>query len=60
MDQPPTSFFRVEDNAVLYLSVGYMQSEQGIGFFDQAVIYCPFCGKQLQTQEIITAKSQAR
>ena len=60
MEQPPIRFFRVEDSGVLYLTAGYMQTEQGPGYYDQAVIYCPFCGKQLQTREEIAAKSAAR
>jgi hypothetical protein len=51
------SFFRVEGNGVLYLTVGYVPTEHGPGFFDQAVIYCPFCGRQLQTVEEIAARA---
>ena len=46
----PNSFFRVEDNSILYFSVGYVETDNGTGFFDQAVLYCPFCGKKLQTK----------
>jgi hypothetical protein len=49
----PNSMFRVEDNGVLYFSVGHVATEQGPGWFDQAVIFCPFCGKQLQSKEQI-------
>lgn len=51
MTGPPNSFFRVEDNNVLYLTVGYVQTPEGTGWFDQAVIFCPFCGKQLQHKD---------
>jgi hypothetical protein len=57
---PPEKFFRVEDTGVLYLSIGYVQTEKGPGFYDQAVIFCPFCGKQLQTKEHIAAAAKAR
>jgi hypothetical protein len=57
MTGPPNSFFRVEENDVLYLTVGYIQTEQGTGWFDQAVIFCPFCGKQLQDRDEIRRKS---
>jgi hypothetical protein len=53
LEQPPHSLFRVEENGVLYLTVGYAETEQGTGFFEQAVLYCPFCGTQLQTREEI-------
>ena len=58
MKQPPNSFFFVEKNQVLYLTVGYVQTEKGPGWFDQAVIFCPFCGKQLQAREEIVKKSR--
>ena len=56
MKTAPNSLFRVEENGVLYFTVGYIATEQGPGWFDQAVIFCPFCGKQLQSKEDI-AKS---
>ena len=37
----PNSFFRTEDNGVLYRTVGYVQTAEGPGWFDQAVIFCP-------------------
>ncbi len=60
MHGPPNSTFRVEENGVLYLSVGYATTEQGTGWFDQAVIFCPFCGKRLQNPEEIRARSAGR
>lgn len=57
MTEIPESFFRVEDNGVLYLTVEFMPTEDGPGFFDQAVLYCPFCGKQLQERDDIAAKA---
>jgi hypothetical protein len=59
MQSPPNSSFRVEENGVLYFTVGYVETEQGPGWFDQAVIFCPFCGKQLQSKDEIAAKSAA-
>jgi hypothetical protein len=53
MQQPPTSFFRVEENGVLYLTIGYAMTDRGPGWFDQAVLYCPFCGAQVQTADDI-------
>jgi hypothetical protein len=48
MTGPPNSFFRVEENGVLYLTIGYMPTDQGPAWFDQAVLFCPFCGARLQ------------
>lgn len=59
MTVPPKTFFRVEENGVLYLTIGYVPTDKGPGYFDQAVIFCPFCGKQLQTKEQIKAAANA-
>jgi hypothetical protein len=59
MTSPDNSFFRIEENGVLFLTIGYTQTEQGTGWFDQAILYCPFCGKTLQTRDEIALKSQA-
>lgn len=60
MTAPPQSLFRVEENGVLYLTVGYAQTEQGTAWFDQAVIFCPFCGTRIQDGEEIRRKSAPR
>ena len=52
-----TSTFQIADNGVLLLSVGYMETPQGYGWFDQAVIFCPFCGKKLQDKDEIRRKT---
>jgi len=57
MTTPPTSLFRVNDNGVLFLTIGYTQTEQGVGWFDQAVIYCPFCGHKVQDKDDIKRRS---
>lgn len=54
----PNSAFRVEDNGVLYLTVGHVQTEQGQGQSDSAVLYCPFCGRQLQEKDEIARKAR--
>jgi len=52
LTHPPNSLFRIdEDMGVLYLSVGYVETQDGPGWFDQAVVFCPFCGSLLQTAE---------
>ena len=57
MTKPPKSFLRVEENGVLYLTVGYVQTERGPGFFDQAVLHCPFCGIRLQDRAEIAQRA---
>ena len=59
MSSPPQSLFRVEDNGVLYLTIGYAETDEGPGWFDQAVLFCPFCGRQLQDRETIARKAGA-
>jgi hypothetical protein len=45
---------RVDSNGVLYM-VGVAQTTDGLGWFDQAMLFCPFCGAALQTREDIKA-----
>jgi hypothetical protein len=54
---PPHSLLRIEENGVLYLTIGYAETDAGVGWFDQAVLFCPFCGTQLQEREQIRRKA---
>ncbi len=58
MTSPPNSFFRVEENGVLYLTIGYIATQPGPGWFDQAVIFCPFCGRKIQDKNEIARSAQ--
>lgn len=53
MTGPPESLFRVEPDGVLFLSVGYARTERGVGWFDAAVFFCPFCGAKLQDRSTL-------
>ncbi|MBY5360583.1 hypothetical protein HFO97_11485 [Rhizobium leguminosarum] len=44
------------DNGVLMMVVGLVQSEEGLGYLDQAIIHCPFCGTKLQDAKAIAEK----
>ena len=57
MTSPPNSLFRVENNGVLYLTIGYADTPQGVAWFDQALLFCPFCGVQIQDRDDIRSKS---
>jgi hypothetical protein len=57
MTEVPSSAFRVEDSGVLYLTVGRVDTDEGPAFFDQAVLFCPFCGTSLQTAESIALRT---
>ena len=57
MTSPPHSLLRVEENGVLYLTIGYADTPQGAAWFDQALLFCPFCGVQIQDRDDIRRKS---
>lgn len=59
MDEVPEPFFRVEDSGVLYMSVGCVRTDDGFGYYDAAVRFCPFCGTEVQTAEEIRARAGA-
>ena len=56
---PPNSFFITNEKGILYLTVGFAQTDRGPGWFDQAVLFCPFCGAPLQTKEEIAKKAHS-
>ncbi len=57
----PNSFFRHEpDNDVWYLTIGFVDTPQGPGYFDHALLHCPFCGAKLQDKDEVARKSLAR
>ncbi|RAI03610.1 hypothetical protein DLJ53_03735 [Acuticoccus sediminis] len=47
----------VDDDGVLTMVVATLQTPGGLGFFDRAVLFCPFCGTGLQTQDQINRKA---
>lgn len=44
---------------VLYLTVAAVETDDGPGFYDIAVSFCPFCGVQLQSDAEVAAKPEA-
>jgi hypothetical protein len=61
MTTPPQRFFFVsEETSRLMLTVGAVETEEGTGWFDSVVFFCPFCGTQLQTREEIKEKLERR
>ena len=52
---PNVSLFRIEENGVLYLTIGSVEVEGRTAWLDQAVIFCPFCGVVLQNRDEIAA-----
>ena len=55
--KPPHSLFTFGQNGVLYHAVGYDIVEGRTAWYDQAVLYCPYCGTKLQDRAEI-AKGQ--
>ena len=47
-------FIRVQEDGVLYLTVGYEDSEGGPALFGKPVVFCPFCGTRLQPKIGVT------
>ena len=48
----------VGEDGVLYMSVGLIDLEdEEPGMVDHPMFYCPFCGKQAQTQDEVRAKA---
>ncbi len=52
-----TPLLRVQPDGVLYLAVGAMETADGTAWFDQPVLFCPFCGSQLQNREEIARRT---
>jgi hypothetical protein len=47
----------VGDDGILYMSVGLVDVEENEpGMVDYPVMFCPFCGKGLQTEQEVEAK----
>ncbi|MEO8033267.1 MAG: hypothetical protein ABI837_02465 [Acidobacteriota bacterium] len=57
MTQPQQSMFRIAENGVLYLSVGYIRTREGAAWMDDAVFFCPFCGTALQDKAEVLART---
>jgi hypothetical protein len=48
--------FHTDERGVLRVAVGYVVVEDGeVGWFDQAVLFCPFCGTEVQSRAEIAA-----
>jgi hypothetical protein len=49
----------VGEDDVLYMSVGLVELEdEEPGMVDHPIFFCPFCGKRLQTQDEVRAKTE--
>lgn len=53
---PETPLLRVSEEGILYLTIGSVKTKMGVGWMEQAVMFCPFCGARLQSNEEIQAK----
>jgi hypothetical protein len=57
LEQPNPMFF-VEENGTFFMSIGYAKTDNGVVWFDHAVFFCPFCGKQLQDKEGVAKRAK--
>jgi hypothetical protein len=53
MTEPPNSTFRIVGDGALFLGVGYARTETGVGWFEMAVKFCPFCGAARPTPQAV-------
>lgn len=56
LPEPAQPTVYVSDDGVLMMVVGLIETEDGLGYLDQAVMNCPFCGTKLQDAESIAEK----
>jgi len=56
----PNSMIKASDEGILYMTIGYVKTEKGTGWFDHAVIFCPFCGKKLQDKDALAEKAKGK
>ncbi|MEM7692816.1 MAG: hypothetical protein AAF318_00070 [Pseudomonadota bacterium] len=47
----------VTDDDVLMMVIGMVDTPGGLGLFDHAVLFCPFCGQALQDADDLTKKA---
>jgi hypothetical protein len=46
-----TPLIRTESNGVIFLAIGALETPDGVGWLEHAILFCPFCGTRLQTRE---------
>jgi hypothetical protein len=52
VDQPQ-SLFRTEDDGILRLAIWVVPlADGGRAFYEKAIIFCPFCGTQIQEKDL--------
>jgi len=56
LPEPVQPMLHVSEDGVLMMVVGVVETEDGPGYLDQAVMHCPFCGTQLQDADSIAQK----
>ncbi len=54
----PNALIRVSEDKTLFLTIGYLRTDEGVGWFDHAIIYCPFCGKHLQDRDVLRQQAE--
>jgi hypothetical protein len=47
-DEIPEKHFLINEDGELFLTIGHIMTEDGTGWFDSKVFYCPFCGTNIQ------------
>ncbi len=60
MENTSNPLIHVEADGILYLHIGFIGAEAGVTLLEKPVIFCPFCGKQLQDKNGLASKSPAK
>ena len=60
MTEPPNCTFRIFGDGALFLGVGYARTETGVGWFEMAVKFCPFCGAARPAPEQINGTEHGK
>lgn len=58
--QQPNSLIKTSEDGTLFLTIGYVRTEQGTGWFDHAILYCPFCGRRLQDPKVLADRARGK
>lgn len=58
LPEPASPTIFVSEDEVLMMVVGLVETEDGLGFMEQAVAYCPSCGTHIQDVEALAKEAR--
>ncbi|MFH1998221.1 MAG: hypothetical protein ABIK28_01005 [Planctomycetota bacterium] len=54
--QQPNCLLYISEDGTFFLTIGYVQTDEGTEWMDHTIIFCPFCGKRLQVKRELADK----